>query len=184
VSGIAPIIILSEDNEKKLVAAEAAQALYKKLMAQGESKLHANLLKNRGPIGWAVRTLRDNPMRPGQIYEVKNIKILACRIPAIIVCGALYGLHYDIHAAQTGIAGTPEGDRMQGVYDAAERYPNEVEYTYSFVQILTACTASSAHGANDIGNSVGPWAVIYSAWHTGNAAASKALVPVWQLAVL
>jgi sodium-dependent phosphate transporter len=59
-----------------------------------------------------------------------------------------------------------------------------VEHTYSFVQILTACTASFAHGANDIGNSVGPWAVIYSAWHTGNAAASKAPVPVWQLAVL
>jgi len=131
-----------------------------------------------------MRTLRDNPMGPGQIYEVKNMKILAKRIPAMIVCGALYGLHYDIHAAQTGIAGTPEGDRMQRVYDAAEKYPNEVEHTYSFVQILTACTASFAHGANDIGNSVGPWAVIYSAWRTGNAAASKAPVPVWQLAVL
>jgi sodium-dependent phosphate transporter len=73
---------------------------------------------------------------------------------------------------------------MKRVYDAAEKYPTEVEHTYSFVQILTACTASFAHGANDIGNSVGPWAVIYSAWHTGNAAAAKAPVPVWQLAVL
>ena len=102
----------------------------------------------------------------------------------VIVCGALYGLHYDIHAAQSGISGTPEGARMQRVYDAAQKYPNEVEHTYSFVQILTACTASFAHGANDIGNSVGPWAVIYSAWNTGDAAAAKAAVPVWQLAVL
>ena len=52
------------------------------------------------------------------------------------------------------------------------------------MQILTACTASFAHGANDIGNSVGPWAVIYSAWSTGNAAAAKAPVPIWQLVVL
>jgi sodium-dependent phosphate transporter len=131
-----------------------------------------------------MRTLRDNPMGAGQIYEFHNMKILAKRIPATIVCGLLYGIHYDIHAAQTGIAGTPDGQRMQRVYSHAKKYPNEVEHTYSFIQVITACTASFAHGANYIGNSVGPWAVIYSAWNTGNAAASKAPVPVWQLAVL
>lgn len=73
---------------------------------------------------------------------------------------------------------------MERVYAHAEKYPNEVEHTYSFIQVLTACTASFAHGANDIGNSVGPWAVIYSAWHSGSAAKAKAPVPVWQLAVL
>lgn len=174
----------SERDEKDLVTAEAAQASYKQLMAQGDAKLRAKLLGKRGPLGWALRTLRDNPMGAGQIYELHNMKILAKRIPATIVCGLLYGLHYDIHAAQTGIAGTPEGQRMQRVYAHAKKYPNEVEHTYSFIQVLTACTASFAHGANDIGNSVGPWAVIYSAWNTGNAAASKAPVPVWQLAVL
>lgn len=112
------------------------------------------------------------------------MKTLAKRIPASIVCGALYGLNYDIHAAQTGISGTPEGKRMERVYAAAKKYPNEVEHTYSFVQVLTACTASFAHGANDIGNSVGPWGTIYGAWTTGNAAASKSPVPLWQLAVL
>jgi sodium-dependent phosphate transporter len=173
-----------ENNEKKLVLAEATQASYKEIVAQGQNKLNAKLLKKRGPFGWAMRTLRDNPMGAGQIYELHNMKILAKRIPATIVCGALYGLHYDIHAAQSGTAGTPEGDRMARVYAHAEKYPNEVEHTYSFVQVLTACTASFAHGANDIGNSVGPWAVIYSAWSTGNAAAAKAPVPIWQLAVL
>jgi sodium-dependent phosphate transporter len=102
----------------------------------------------------------------------------------MIVVGALYGVNYDIHAAQTGIHGTPEGRRMERVYGHAKKYSNEVEHTYSFVQVLTACTASFAHGANDIGNAVGPWAVIYGAWNTGNAAKSKAPVPVWQLAVL
>lgn len=175
---------LAGETEKRLVAAETTQTSYKDLVAQGESRLHAKLCKKRGPLGWAMRTLRDNPMGAGSIYELHNLKMLAKRIPAMIVCGALYGLHYDIHAAQTGIAGTPEGARMERVYAHAEKYPNEVEHTYSFVQILTACTASFAHGANDIGNSVGPWAVIYSAWSTGSAAASKAPVPIWQLAVL
>jgi sodium-dependent phosphate transporter len=182
--GIQPVLGPAEDNEKKLVAGETNQATYKELMAQGQDRLHAKLCKKRGPIGWGMRTLRDNPMGPGQVYEVQNIKIFLKRIPAMVTVGLLYGLHYDIHAAQTGIAGTPDGVRMQRVYDHAEKYPNEVEHTYSFVQILTACTASFAHGANDIGNSVGPWAVIYGAWNTGTAAAAKAPVPIWQLAVL
>jgi solute carrier family 20 (sodium-dependent phosphate transporter) len=174
----------ADENEKRLATTEATQTNYEEMVAQGESKLNEKLMKKCGPFGWAMRTIRDNPMGPGQIYEVQNMKILAKRIPAIIVCGALYGLHYDIHAAQTGIESTPEGKWMERVYAAAEKYPNEVEHTYSFVQILTACTAFFAHGANDVGNPVGPWVVIYSAWNTGSAAASKAPVPVWQLYVL
>ncbi|KAL7418277.1 hypothetical protein Q5752_006733 [Cryptotrichosporon argae] len=160
------------------------EADYKALMAAAQERFHAKLRQNRGPLGWAMRTLHDNPIGPGQLYELSNLRILATRLPAMITAGALYGLHYDIHAAQAGIHGTPEGERMAKVYSHAKKYPNEVEHTYSFVQIITACTASFAHGANDIGNSVGPWAVIYSAWNTGNAAAAKAPVPVWQLAVL
>ncbi|KAA8649331.1 inorganic phosphate transporter [Aspergillus tanneri] len=171
------------DAEKTMVVAET-KLNYKELMAEGESKFHAKLMKKRGPLGWAMRTLRDNPMGAGEIYELHNIKLLIKRIPATLAVGLLYGLHYDIHSAQSGIHGTPEGKRMQRVYSYAEKYPNEVEHTYSFVQVLTACTASFAHGANDIGNSVGPWAVLYSAWRTGDAAASKSPVHVWQLAVL
>lgn len=176
-------IAVSTDG-KMLAASDTTQRTYKELTTQSENKLHAKLRKRGGPIGWAMRTLYENPLGDGQIYEVHNVKIMAKRFPAMIVSGALYGLHYDIHAAQTGISGTPDGRRMQRVYAQAEKYPDEVEHTYSFVQVLTACTASFAHGANDIGNSVGPWAVIYSAWSTGNAAASKAPVPIWQLAVL
>ncbi|KAG0650268.1 Phosphate-repressible phosphate permease pho-4 [Hyphodiscus hymeniophilus] len=152
---------LPEDHEKKLANIEANNTDYKEAVALGESKLHAKLLKKRGPFGWAMRTLHNNPMGAGRIYELHNLRIALKRLPAMIICGALYGLHYDIHAAQSGIAGTPEGKRMARVYSHAKKYPNEVEHTYSFVQILTACTASFAHGANDIGNSVGPWAVIY-----------------------
>lgn len=157
---------------------------YNELMLAGEERFHAKLRQKSGPIGWAMRTLHENQMGPGAIYELHNIRVIFKRLPAQIVCGALYGMHYDIHAAQTGVAGTPEGARMERVYAHAEKYPNEVEHTYSFIQVLTACTASFAHGANDIGNSVGPWAVIYSAWHSGSAAKAKAPVPVWQLAVL
>ena len=171
-------------DEKRLAVEETQQLSQKERVAQGERKLHAKLCEKRSPIGWAMRTLRDNPMGPGELYEIHNMKIVAKRLPAMVVVGLLYGVNYDIHAAQTGIAGTPEGRRMERTYAHAEKYSNEVEHTYSFVQIITACTASFAHGANDIGNSVGPWAVIYSTWKTGEASKSKATVPVWQLAVL
>ncbi|KAI5456441.1 phosphate transporter [Mariannaea sp. PMI_226] len=176
---------VGQSNEKSLTVPEARdQATYQELMADGQERFHAKLRAKKGPLGWAMRTLHNNPMGAGQLYELRNLKILAIRLPAMITAGLLYGLHYDIHSAQSGISGTPEGDRMARVYAHAKKYPNEVEHLYSFVQIITACTASFAHGANDIGNSVAPWAVIYSAWKTGDAAAAKSPVPVWQLAVL
>lgn len=73
---------------------------------------------------------------------------------------------------------------MERVYAHAPKYSNEVEYLYSFVQIITACTASFAHGANDVGNAVGVWAAMYSAWSTGETVGSKAPVPLWQIAVI
>ncbi|KAL4783117.1 phosphate transporter [Aspergillus varians] len=178
-----PLPKAAQATEKSLSTTEA-QLDYKELMARSEERFHAKLRRGRGPLAWGMRTLHDNPMGSGEIYELHNIKLLFKRIPAMITVGLLYGLHYDIHAAQSGVHGTPEGVRMERVYSHATKYPNEVEHTYSFVQILTACTASFAHGANDIGNSVGPWAVLYSAWTTGEASESKAPVPVWQLAVL
>ncbi|KAJ4368771.1 hypothetical protein N0V83_005853 [Neocucurbitaria cava] len=102
----------------------------------------------------------------------------------MVVVALLYGLHYDIHKAQVGVLGTPEGRRMDRVYSMAPKYKNEVEYLYSFVQVITACTASFAHGANDVGNAVGVWASMYGAWRTGQTVASKEEVPLWQIAVV
>ena len=139
-------------KEKSLVAGEAAaqQASYKELQAIAREKMHAKLRQGRGPLGWAMRLLHNNPMGSGEVYEFKNMKIIAKRVPAMIVVGLLYGAHYDIHTAQTGISGTPEGARMATVYEHAPKYANEVEHTYSFVQVLTACTASFAHGTSNL----------------------------------
>jgi solute carrier family 20 (sodium-dependent phosphate transporter) len=176
--------VVAGDAEKGVIVAEHRQLSYKELVAQGQERFHSKLRAKKGLLAWAMRYLHENKIRTGEVYEKQNMLITLKRIPAMIVVGCLYGINYDIHAAQTGIHGTPEGARMERVYSHAKKYSNEVEHTYSFVQVLTACTASFAHGANDIGNAVGPWAVIYSAWSTGNAAKSKAPVPIWQLAVL
>ncbi|ELR10122.1 hypothetical protein VC83_04339 [Pseudogymnoascus destructans] len=161
-----------------------AQAHYRLLLARAEAKHHAELRTNRGPIGWAMRTLHNHPMGSGEMYERHNMWAFLVRLPAHLVCALLYGVYYDIHRSQVGILGTPEGRRMAIVYSHATKYENEVEYLYSFVQIITACTASFAHGANDVGNAVGVWAGMYGAWQSGQTVKSKEDVPQWQIAVM
>ncbi|KAH8425775.1 inorganic phosphate transporter [Aspergillus melleus] len=63
----------------------------------------------------------------------------------------------------------------------AKHYDNRAEYMYSFLQIMTAATASFTHGANDVSNAVGPYATIYFIWST-NELKSKSPVPYWILA--
>ncbi|CAK1357593.1 Phosphate-repressible phosphate permease pho-4 [Cercospora beticola] len=163
---------------------QQAQEIYKQQLIEARRKHHATLRTKKGPLGWAMRRLHNNPPGAGSIYELHNMKALANRLPAMVVVAFTYGLYYDIHAAQLGILGTPEGKRMDRVYNHAPKYTNEVEYLYSFVQIITACTASFAHGANDVGNAVGVWAAMYSAWNTGETVGAKADVPLWQIAVI
>lgn len=161
-----------------------SRAYYRLLMARAEAKHHAELREKKGPLGWAMRQLHNNAMGNGEIYEIHNLKAFVLRIPAHIVVAFLYGIYYDIHNSQAGILGTPEGRRMKRVYAHATKYQNEVEYLYSFVQIITACTASFAHGANDVGNAVGVWAGMYGAWQSGKTVKSKEDVPLWQIAVM
>merc|ERR1712187_807623 len=51
----------------------------------------------------------------------------------------------------------------------------------TYLQVFTACVASFAHGSNDVGNSVGPYAAVFTIWSTGSVG-SKAPVPIWILA--
>lgn len=70
---------------------------------------------------------------------------------------------------------------IEKVHATGEHYDNRAEYTYSFLQILTASTTSFAHGANDISNAIGPYTSIYFIWSTGKIS-SKVPVPLWILA--
>lgn len=42
--------------------------------------------------------------------------------------------------------------KTKDLYLQAEVYPQEVEETFSAMQVLTACFASFSHGANDVSN--------------------------------
>ncbi|KAK4451274.1 phosphate transporter [Podospora aff. communis PSN243] len=183
---IQPVAVNPDRDQEKGpigLSTEYSYLQYQQLLRDATERHHAKLRKTKGPLGWAMRTLHANQLGAGSIHETHNLITFVKRIPAMIVVAFLYGTHYDIHTAQVGIHNSPEGRRMERVYSYAAKYSNEVEHLYSYVQVITACTASFAHGANDVGNAVGVWAGMYAAWSTGNPAASKAEVPLWQLGV-
>ncbi|KAJ0146510.1 Phosphate-repressible phosphate permease pho-4, partial [Colletotrichum tanaceti] len=70
---------------------------------------------------------------------------------------------------------------LEEMHAHVQHYDNKAEYLYSFMQVMTACTASFTHGANDVANAIGPYATIFQIWNTGVLAGSKSDVPVWIL---
>lgn len=108
----------------------------------------------------------------GPWYQSKNL----ARITRKII---FHGVDVDVvesQKAKSAIAGD-----VTKIHAAAPHYDNKAEHTYSFLQVLTAATASFAHGANDVSNAIGPLATIYLVWSTG-ALQSKSPVPIWILA--
>jgi phosphate/sulfate permease len=66
----------------------------------------------------------------------------------------LNGIEQDIVSAQKGQSKLT-GD-LEKTHAHAAHYDNEAEYMFSFLQILTACTASFTHGANDVAKYASP----------------------------
>ncbi|WWC69915.1 uncharacterized protein I206_103859 [Kwoniella pini CBS 10737] len=103
--------------------------------------------------------------------------IIRYKIPKAL----LHGSSVDIHALQN-MTGTKEAQRIHEMHARANQYSNETEHMYSFLQVLTACTNSFAHGANDVANAVGPFSAIYYVWQNGKVTPSNTPTPTWILA--
>ncbi|KAK4056307.1 hypothetical protein OIO90_002751 [Microbotryomycetes sp. JL221] len=133
------------------------------------------------PLNKEVEKVDEHPI-VGSWIEPKNLYIIARYKTVPFVKKVLFhGSSVDVHAMQEGAKGSAQAARQHALYARAKQYPNEVEATYSFVQVLTACVASFAHGANDVSNAIGPFAAIYHVWSTGELAGKKSAVPIWIL---
>jgi sodium-dependent phosphate transporter len=85
------------------------------------------------------------PQKPivGPWYTPKNLGIRAYR-------GFFHGVDVDVVNAQKETS-VLSGD-LDAMHAMVARYDNRAEHTYSYLQVLTAATASFAHGANDVSN--------------------------------
>ncbi|KAH7397775.1 phosphate-repressible phosphate permease-like protein [Cadophora sp. MPI-SDFR-AT-0126] len=110
-------------------------------------------------------------VRAGKWYEPKNLFYTAKK-------AFFHGTDIDVVSEQK--KSSILVGNLEEMHARATHYDNKAEHTYSFLQILTAATASFAHGANDVSNAVGPLAAVYLVWSTGTLA-SKSPVPVWIL---
>ena len=77
-------------------------------------------------------------------------------------------------------AGVLEDEYINEIHENAEKFDDRTEHTFSYVQVFTAIMDSFSHGANDVANSIGPFAAIWSIYDTMEAS-SKADVPIWIL---
>ncbi|CCO35880.1 Phosphate-repressible phosphate permease [Rhizoctonia solani AG-1 IB] len=113
--------------------------------------------------------------------EPKNLYIiLRYRTIPFIVKAFTHGTTVDVLDMQAQ-GQSKEARRLQDMHNRAAQYDNRTEHLYSFLQVMTAATASFAHGSNDVSNAIGPFATIYFTWHTGTFAGSKSPVAVWML---
>ncbi|THV55954.1 hypothetical protein BGAL_0001g00150 [Botrytis galanthina] len=113
----------------------------------------------------------EEPIPAKPWYEPRTLLATAKRI-------FFHGVSVDVVAEQK--KSSILTGNLEAMHARATHYDNKAEHTYSFLQVLTAATASFAHGANDVSNAVGPLAAIYFIWHTGSIQ-SKSPVPVWIL---
>ena len=75
-----------------------------------------------------------------------------------------------------------EDDTARALGAEAEVFPPKTEALFSYLQVVSACFDSLAHGANDVANAVGPIAAIVAIHETAKVD-SKVEVPIWILAM-
>ena len=64
----------------------------------------------------------------------------------------------------------------------AVEYDPKVERACTWLQVITACFSAFTHGANDVANSIAPYATVYAIQTTGQLS-KKSEVPIWMLAM-
>ncbi|XP_061412311.1 sodium-dependent phosphate transporter 2-like [Lethenteron reissneri] len=82
-------------------------------------------------------------------------------------------------ATKTG-SGSTSSTATEGSLDGEDKDRPEVYMLFHFLQILTACFGSFAHGGNDVSNAIGPLVALWIIYSTGSVN-QEAATPAWLL---
>lgn len=81
---------------------------------------------------------------------------------------------HDVHSI------VEQDQRVNEIHETSEKFDHDTEEVFKYLQVFTAMCDSFAHGANDVANSIGPFASIFMIYRK-ESSASKAAVPEWIL---
>ncbi|XP_075063381.1 sodium-dependent phosphate transporter 1 [Mixophyes fleayi] len=100
-------------------------------------------------------------------------------------CNAVADTHSNAGAEEQEEGGTEEevADRKSSNSSLEEWHDQdkpEVSQLFQFLQILTACFGSFAHGGNDVSNAIGPLVALWLVYESGDVN-TKAATPIWLL---
>ena len=73
-----------------------------------------------------------------------------------------------------------KAEKIELLHKNAITIDPDAEFLCSSLQVITACFSSFAHGANDVANSIAPFATVYSIYET-ESVSKKMDVPIWIL---
>lgn len=126
------------------------------------------------PVTDSARRHSEELIPPRPRGSPHSLPVLAWRFNRVL----LRGLEKDVISLQRRNA-VLRWD-LADMHARAPRYDNRAEHAYAALQVMTAAAASFIHGANDVSNSVGPFASAYAIWRSGKVDRSNE-VPIWVL---
>lgn len=113
----------------------------------------------------------DNDKKPKAKKSMKN------RLDSSMRQMANSTINRDIEAEAFAISSS-----TAEMWDAGENFDPKTEEMFSYLQVLTACLLSFAHGANDVANAIAPLSAVLAIYKNGGVT-SKSEVQKWVLAL-
>jgi sodium-dependent phosphate transporter len=116
-----------------------------------------------------------------KMNRAKESKIGAVMLNNPIVRAVAHGSTYKVH----DVVDEESADynvHAAAVWSAAEVHDIKTEQLFRYLQVFSASAMAFAHGANDVANTMGPFAAVFQIWKTSEIPQSTP-VPEWILVI-
>ena len=113
------------------------------------------------------------PKYPEDDSYLNVLIYLVTFLPIAFVQQCKRGLFTNIHALDA------EKAVNAGLSDNAEVFDFDTERVYQWLQVISACCVSFAHGSNDVANAIGPFSAIMTVYGTRAVPGSASVTQPW-----